>query len=33
VRNGFDVGYDPLSACRGTDYLVKKAVNHIVANN
>ena len=32
-RHGFDVGVETLSACRGTDYLVKPAVNHIVAND
>jgi len=32
-RHGFDVGVETLSACRGTEYLVKPAVNHIVAND
>ena len=32
-RHGFDVDRETLSACRGTDYLVKPAVNLIVAND
>ena len=32
-RLGFDVGVETLSACRGTEYLVKPAVNLIVAND
>ena len=32
-RHGFDVGVETLSACRGTEYLVKPAVNLIVAND
>ena len=32
-RHGFDVGVETLSACRGTDHLVKPAVNLIVAND
>ena len=32
-RHGFDVGREPLGACRGTGYLVKPAVTLIVAND
>ena len=31
-RHGFDVGRETLSACRGTEYLVKPSVKTIVAN-